>query len=47
LGNIGEAITADGWQYRMIYPEPEMLEAITGERNRWRPCAIKNWSAVS
>ncbi|NIY47599.1 AraC family ligand binding domain-containing protein [Cedecea colo] len=33
--HTGEAATADGWQYRMIYLEPEMLEAITGEHNWW------------
>lgn len=33
--HTGEAATADGWQYRMIYLEPDMLEAITGECNWW------------
>ncbi|WP_435951901.1 AraC family ligand binding domain-containing protein [Dryocola sp. BD626] len=33
--HTGEAATEDGWQYRMIYLEPDMLEAITGERSWW------------
>lgn len=28
--HTGEAETADGWRYRMIYLEPDRLEAITG-----------------
>ncbi|GDX07430.1 AraC family transcriptional regulator [Buttiauxella sp. A111] len=31
--HTGEAATEDGWQYRMIYLEPEILEAVTGSRN--------------
>lgn len=31
--HTGESATAGGWQYRMIYLEPEILEAMTGERN--------------
>ncbi|TDN49433.1 AraC-like DNA-binding protein [Buttiauxella sp. JUb87] len=31
--HTGEAATEDGWQYRMIYLEPDILEAVTGSRN--------------
>lgn len=33
--HTGEAATADGWQYRMIYLEPQLLESVTGERCWW------------
>lgn len=33
--HTGEAETADGWRYRMIYLEPDRLEAITGVRDWW------------
>lgn len=33
--HTGEAATADGWRYRMIYLEPDRLEAITGVRDWW------------
>ena len=35
MGHAGEAETADGWRYRMIYLEPDRLEAITGVRDWW------------
>lgn len=31
--HTGEAATEDGWQYRMIYLEPELLETVTGSSN--------------
>ncbi|MCT4703058.1 AraC family transcriptional regulator [Enterobacteriaceae bacterium H20N1] len=40
--HTGEAATVDGWQYRMIYLEPDMLEAITGERNWWFSEAVNH-----
>lgn len=33
--HTGRAETPQGWRYRMIYIEPEVLEAVTGERG-WR-----------
>ena len=33
--HTGEAATADGWRYRMIYIEPDRLEQITGVRHWW------------
>lgn len=30
--HTGEADTADGWRYRMIYLEPDLLEEVTGIR---------------
>ena len=33
--HTGEAETADGWRYRMIYLEPDLLEEVTGIRHWW------------
>lgn len=33
--HTGEAETAEGWRYRMIYLEPDRLEAFTGVRHWW------------
>ena len=33
--HTGEAETADGWRYRMIYLDPDTLEEVTGERHWW------------
>lgn len=33
--HTGEAETADGWRYRMIYLDPTQLEEITGVRHWW------------
>ena len=33
--HTGEAATADGWRYRMVYLEPQMLEEVTGVRHWW------------
>lgn len=33
--HTGEAVTDEGWRYRMIYLEPDFLEALTGERSWW------------
>lgn len=33
--HTGQAETADGWRYRMIYLEPDLLEQITGVRHWW------------
>jgi len=33
--HTGEAATADGWRYRMIYLQPERLEQVTGIRHWW------------
>ncbi|HKS33844.1 MAG TPA: AraC family transcriptional regulator [Enterobacteriaceae bacterium] len=33
--HTGEAETADGWRYRMIYLEPQLLEQVTGIRHWW------------
>jgi len=33
--HTGEAATADGWRYRMIYLEPDLLEQVTGIRHWW------------
>ncbi|MEN0615036.1 AraC family transcriptional regulator [Klebsiella indica] len=33
--HTGEAETADGWRYRMIYLDPDMLEEVTGAGHWW------------
>ncbi|NDJ59154.1 AraC family transcriptional regulator [Enterobacteriaceae bacterium 4M9] len=33
--HTGQALTEDGWRYRMIYLEPELLENLTGEPGRF------------
>ncbi|MBB1199100.1 AraC family transcriptional regulator [Enterobacteriaceae bacterium 89] len=33
--HTGEAATADGWRYRMVYLEPDLLEEVTGTRHWW------------
>ena len=33
--HTGEAETADGWRYRMIYLEPSLLQEVTGIRHWW------------
>ena len=33
--HTGRAETADGWRYRMIYIDPDVLEDVTGERAWW------------
>ena len=33
--HTGEAETADGWRYRMIYLDPDTLEKVTGVRHWW------------
>lgn len=33
--HTGEAETADGWRYRMVYLQPELLEEVTGVRHWW------------
>ena len=33
--HTGRAESADGWRYRMIYIDPEVVESVTGERGWW------------
>ncbi|WLI75165.1 AraC family transcriptional regulator [Kosakonia sp. H02] len=33
--HTGEAAGADGWRYRMVYLEPDLLEQVTGIRHWW------------
>lgn len=39
--HTGESASEDGWQYRMIYIDPQQLEAITGERGWWFTDAVR------
>jgi AraC-like DNA-binding protein len=33
--HTGRAETREGWRYRMIYIDPDVLEAVSGERGWW------------
>jgi len=33
--HTGRAETDEGWRYRMIYVDPDVLEAVSGERGWW------------
>ncbi len=33
--HTGRAESEDGWRYRMIYIDPEVLDDVTGERGWW------------
>lgn len=33
--HTGQAVTDEGWRYRMIYIDPAQLEALTGEKGWW------------
>lgn len=39
--HTGESASEAGWQYRMIYLEPERLAALTGERYWWFTDAVQ------
>lgn len=40
--HTGESASDNGWQYRMIYLEPDFLESLTGERNWWFNAAVNH-----
>ncbi|MGL5698621.1 MAG: AraC family ligand binding domain-containing protein [Kluyvera sp.] len=40
--HTGEAETADGWRYRMIYLDPNQLEDVTGIRHWWFADVIRH-----
>lgn len=40
--HTGEAASEDGWQYRMIYLDPNLLESLTGERSWWFNAAVNH-----
>lgn len=40
--HTGESASEQGWQYRMIYLEPDFLESLTGERNWWFNTAVNH-----
>ncbi|MFS2224153.1 AraC family ligand binding domain-containing protein [Pantoea sp. B65] len=39
--HTGESATQDGWRYRMIYIEPQMLETLSGEAGWWFTDAVR------
>lgn len=39
--HTGESANEEGWRYRMIYIEPQMLEALSGERGWWFTDAVR------
>ncbi|MBS0849171.1 AraC family transcriptional regulator [Citrobacter sp. JGM124] len=40
--HTGESASEHGWQYRMIYLEPDFLESLTGEHNWWFNSAVNH-----
>lgn len=44
--HTGEAETAEGWRYRMIYLEPDRLEAFTGVRHWWFSEVVRRGAAA-
>lgn len=40
--HTGQALTDDGWRYRMIYLEPQLLESLTGEPGRYFRDVVHN-----
>ncbi|MCU5772590.1 AraC family transcriptional regulator [Erwiniaceae bacterium BAC15a-03b] len=45
--HTGESATEDGWRYRMIYIEPQVLEALSGEQGWWFTDAVREDLATS
>jgi len=45
--HTGRAETPQGWRYRMIYIEPEVVEAVTGERGWWFADPVAHEAAVA
>jgi AraC-like DNA-binding protein len=45
--HTGRAETPQGWRYRMIYIEPEIVEAVTGERGWWFAEPVAHEPAVA
>jgi hypothetical protein len=40
--HTGRAESDDGWRYRMIYIDPEVVEKVTGERGWWFSDAVRH-----
>ncbi|MBP2169359.1 AraC-like DNA-binding protein [Erwinia toletana] len=45
--HTGESATLDGWRYRMIYIEPQVMEALSGEQGWWFTDAVREDLATS
>ncbi|RQP24158.1 AraC family transcriptional regulator [Piscinibacter terrae] len=45
--HTGRAETPQGWRYRMIYIEPRVVEAVTGERGWWFAEPVAHEPAVA
>jgi AraC-like DNA-binding protein len=45
--HTGRAETPQGWRYRMIYIEPQVMEAVTGERGWWFAEPVAHEPAVA
>ena len=45
--HTGRAESADGWRYRMIYVDPEIVEAVTGDHGWWFDDAVSHdWAGA-
>ena len=40
--HTGRAESEDGWRYRMIYIDPDVVESVTGERGWWFDDAVRH-----
>ena len=40
--HTGRAETEDGWRYRMIYIDPQVVDDVAGERGWWFDGAVRN-----
>ncbi|WNN44014.1 AraC family transcriptional regulator [Winslowiella toletana] len=45
--HTGESATDEGWRYRMLYIEPQMLESLSGEQGWWFTDAVRDDLATS
>ena len=45
--HTGRAETPQGWRYRMAYIEPQVVEAVTGERGWWFAEPVAHEAAVA
>jgi AraC-like DNA-binding protein len=45
--HTGRAESEDGWRYRMIYIDPDVLETVTGERGWWFDDVVRHDASVA
>jgi AraC-like DNA-binding protein len=45
--HTGRAESEDGWRYRMIYIDPDVLETVTGERGWWFDDVVRHDASIA